>query len=101
VVKSCQQTIVRVTLLEQQVKKLEAGVEHHNKKKQQLQAQLQHGSILQVAEALDLIQAREDTNREADARYNQQGRQRAPPTCSNCREKGHKRNQCKIPSNSS
>jgi hypothetical protein len=93
--------MVRVTLLEQQVKELEATAEHHNRKKQQSRAQLQHGGVLQVAEALDLIQAREDANREADARYNQQGRQRAPPTCTNCGEKGHKRNQCKVTSSTS
>jgi hypothetical protein len=66
VVKSCQQTIVRVTLLEQQVKELEATVEHCNRKKQQLQVQLQYSSILEVAETLDLIQVYKDTNQEAD-----------------------------------
>ena len=100
-IKSCQQTITRVALLEQRVKELEDSVEHQAKKKQQSRAQLQHGGVLQVAEALDLIQAREDTNREADAQYNQPGRQPAPPTCTNCGEKGHKRNQCKITNNTS
>jgi mono/diheme cytochrome c family protein len=101
VVKSCQQMIVRVTLLEQRVKVLETTVEHFNKKKQQSRARLQRGGVLQVQEALDLIQAREQANQEADAQYNQQGRKRAPPTCSNCGEKGHRRTTCKIVNNAS
>jgi mono/diheme cytochrome c family protein len=93
--------MTRVILLEQQVKELEAAAEHQAKKKQQSRAQLQHGSVLQVQEAQNLIVAREKANQEADAQYNQQGRQRAPPTCSDCGEKGHKQNQYKIIKNTS
>jgi hypothetical protein len=98
VIKSCQQTITRVALLEQQVKELEASAEYHAKKKQQSRAQLQHGGVLEVGEAQDLILANERAYQEADARY-EQGRQRALPTCSNCGEKGHRRNQCRITNN--
>jgi hypothetical protein len=101
VIKSCQQTMTRVALLEQRVKELEASVEHQAKKKQQSRAQLQHGGVLQVQEAQDLILANERAHQEADARYNQPGRQRAPPTCTNCGEKGHRRNQCIITNNTS
>ena len=93
--------MTRVILLEQQVKELEAASEHQAKKKQQSRAQLQHSGVLQVQEAQNLILARENANQEADARYNQQGGQRAPPTCSNCGEKGHRRNQCRIANNTS
>jgi len=89
--------MTRVILLEQRVKELEASKEHQAKKKQQSRAQIQHGGVLQVQEAQNQILAQERANQEADARYNQPGKQRASPTCTNCGEKGHKRNQCRIP----
>jgi hypothetical protein len=101
VVKSCQQTMTRVVLLEQRVKELEAAAERQTKKKHQSRSQLQHGGILQVQEAQNIILGREQANREADEQFIQQGRQRAPPTCSNCGEKGHRRTTCKVVNNNS
>jgi hypothetical protein len=96
VIKSCQQTMTRVVLLERRVKELEAAVEHQAKKKHYSRSQLQNGGVLQVQDALDLIIARDQATEEADRQYIQEGRKRAPPTCSNCHEIGHNRRGCKV-----
>ena len=88
--------MARVVLLEQRVVELEAAVEQQSKKKQRSHAQLQHGGVLQVQEAQEMIISREQANQEADFRFNQQNKKRAPPTCSNCGGKGHNLTRCKI-----
>jgi hypothetical protein len=59
--------MTRVVLLEQRVKVLEASVERQEERKRQSRSQLQHGGVLQVQEAQNLILAREEVNLEVDA----------------------------------
>jgi DDE superfamily endonuclease/Psq-like protein/Tc5 transposase-like DNA-binding protein len=96
VVKGCEKKMVKVVLLEQRVIELETSLERKEKKKQRSRAQLQHGGILEVQEAQNLIQAREVVIQREITPSSQQTRQRAPPTCSRCHNIGHTRTQCNL-----
>ena len=96
VVKSCQQTMTRVVLLEQRVKELEATVEYKEKKKRQSRSQLQHGGVLEVQEAQNLILAREQANQQAVRQRDQRRQERAPRTCSRCGSLEHTARTCNL-----
>jgi hypothetical protein len=95
VVKGCQLAMSGAVLYEQRIKELEATVEHLQKKKARTRTQLQQGGILQVQEAQNLIQAREEALQSEVSQAQQQGRSRAPPTCSGCGIQGHTIRQCR------
>jgi hypothetical protein len=95
VVRGCQLAMAGVVLYEQRIKELEATVEHLQKKKSRSRAQLQHGGVLEVQEAQNLILAREQAIQEDIAQGVGQGCPRAPPTCSKCHVQGHIRTSCK------
>ena len=82
-------------LLEQENKELRTAIDHLQKKKLQSRSQLQHGGVLQVQGAQNLILAREKAIQEYVARGNQQGYRRAPPMCNGCYIQGHTIRQCR------
>jgi hypothetical protein len=91
VVRGCQLAMSGAVLLEQENRELRATIAHLQKKKKQSRTQLQHGGVLQVQEAQNIIRTREEAIQEEIT----QPRQRAPPTCSGCHIQGHTIRTCK------
>lgn len=94
VVRGCQLAMAGAVLYEQRIKELEATIDHLQKKKVQSRTQLQHGGVLEVQEAQNLIIAQEQAIQEDIAQGVGQGRSRALPTCSKCHVQGHIRTSC-------
>jgi hypothetical protein len=85
--------MARTTLLERRIAELEDTVEHLNKKKKRKsRTKLQSGGVLNVGDAQVMIR-QADLAAQTEA---QQPKTRAPPTCSNCGQIGHKRTRCTI-----
>jgi hypothetical protein len=73
---------------------LHAVNQRRKQKQQQRQRYIAQGGALQAQEGQRLIEALDNVEVEEAQREAAQVRQRAPPTCSNCRIQGHNRRQC-------
>ena len=83
-------------LLAQENAELRSANEHLQRKKRQRRSHLQKGGVLQVQEARQLILEREGAAEKTAAQATQQGRQRAPRTCSCCGSQDHTARTCNL-----
>jgi len=97
IAKGCQQAMSGAALLLQENRQLRATNERLQRKKRQRRAYIQHGGVLQVQDARNIITAIGEPIEDQDIEQGLQGRQRAPPTCSNCYIQGHRMTICKQP----
>jgi hypothetical protein len=96
VVKGCQLAMSGAVLLAQENAELRSANEHLQRKKRQRRSHLQKGGVLQVQEARQLILEREGAAEKTAAQATQQGRQRAPRTCSCCGSQDHTARTCNL-----
>jgi len=88
-VKGYKIVIYSAILLIQEVKELRVANKRLTRKKSRRRTQLQRRGVLQVQEGQDRIseiESREQENMQQDI---DQGRRRAPPTCSSCHIQGY------------
>jgi hypothetical protein len=91
--KGCQLAINLTTILSAEVTKLRQASQRRQRKEQQRRQYIARGGALRVEEG-QLLAIEAQRVLEQVEQAEQQRRPRAPPTCSKCHEKGHKRNQC-------
>jgi len=84
-----------VALQTQRIAELEAANKHLQKKEKRTLKQLQHGGILEIQQAQQLILERDNAAEQERIEEAQQPRRRAPPTCSGCHTQGHTIRQCR------
>lgn len=92
-VKGCQLAMNSATILTAEVSKLRQASQRQQRKKQQRRQYIACGGALQVEEG-QLLAAEAERVLQQVEQAGQPSRPRAPPTCTNCHEKGHKRTQC-------
>ena len=84
-----------VALQTQRIAELEAANKYLQKKEKRTLKQIQHGGILEVRQAQQLILERDNAAEQERNEAVQRPRQRAPPTCSGCHIQGHTIRQCR------
>jgi hypothetical protein len=84
-------------LLAQENRELRAANERLQRKRQVKRHFIQHGGVLQVEQAQDIVTMLDIPIQDEAVRQDPQGRQRAPPTCSNCHIQGHRMTSCRQP----
>ena len=82
-----------IAILAEENKKLRQASQRRQRKEQQHRQYIARGGALRAEEGQLLAAEAERVLQQAE-QVGQQSRPRAPPTCSNCHEKGHKRTQC-------
>jgi hypothetical protein len=92
-VKGCQFAMNSVAILAEENKKLRQASQRRQRKGQQRRQYIACGGALRVEEG-QLLAAEAERVLQQVEQAGQPSRPRAPPTCSNCHEKGHKRTQC-------
>jgi hypothetical protein len=92
-VKGCQLALNSATILAVENKKLQQAVQRRQRKQQQRRQYIATGGALQAQEGQLLAAAAERVAQQAEQR-GQPSRQRVPPTCSKCHERGHIRTHC-------
>jgi DDE superfamily endonuclease len=97
VAKGCKLAMSGAALLRRENQELRAANERLQRKKRQRRSYIQHGGVLQVQDARNIITAVGEPIEHQDAEQDQQPQQRAPPTCSNCHIQGHRMTSCKQP----
>jgi hypothetical protein len=97
VVKGCQLAMSGAALLAQENRELRAANERLQRKRQVKRHFIQHGGVLQVEQAQDIVTMLDIPIQDEAVRQDPQGRQRAPPTCSNCHIQGHRMTSCRQP----
>ena len=90
ILKATRHLIAKSVLIETRLAELKSTVQFLNKKKHQTKAQLQVSGVVSAENAQDMIERANLAIQIATEQY----RKRAPPTCSLCRQLGHKRNTC-------
>ena len=95
VIKSCQTAMHRVTILGKEITELRVANQRRQRKQQQRRQYIASGGALRAEEGQLLAAEAERVVRQAEQDPPVR-RQRAPPTCSNCHEQGHRRTQCTI-----
>lgn len=96
VVKSCHHMMNSVTILTEEVRKLRQTSQRRQRRQRRQQQRrwyIASGGALQAEEGRRLATEAERVLQQVE-QEDRVGRPRAPPTCSNCHEQGHKRNQC-------
>jgi hypothetical protein len=96
VAKSASMAWSMVALQAQKIAELEASNRHLQEKKKRTKKQLQHGGVLQVQEAQQLILERDNAVEQRKIQATQQSRQRAPRTCSCCGSLEHTARTCNL-----
>ena len=94
-VKGCQLAMNSATILLEENKKLRQTSQRRQRKEQQRRQYIACGGALRVEEGQLLATEAERVLQQVE-QEGQPSRPRAPPTCSKCHEKGHKRTQCTI-----
>ena len=85
-----------VALQTQKIAELEASNRHLQEKKKRSRKRLQHGGVLEVQEAQQLILARQETEQQREVQRQQPTQQRAPRTCSRCGSLEHTARTCNL-----
>jgi hypothetical protein len=94
-VKGAQLAMHSATILAEENSKLQATIQHQQRKRQKRRQYIATGGVLQAQEGRRLAAEADRVAQEA-SQVGQPGRARAPPTCSNCHVQGHRRTQCTI-----
>lgn len=92
-IKGCQLAMNSATILAEENKKLRQASQRRQRKEQQRRQYIARGGALRAEEG-QLLAAEAQRVLQQVEQAEQPGRPRAPPTCSNCHEKGHRRTQC-------
>lgn len=85
-----------VALQAERIAELEASNKLLQEKKKRTKKQLQHGGVLQVQEARQLILERDNAIEQQETQVAQQRRQRAPRKCSRCTSLEHTARTCNL-----
>jgi hypothetical protein len=94
-VKGCQMAMHSATILAEENTKLRQANHRREQKKQQRRQYIATGGTLTGQEGQRLATEADRVMQEVEQNQASQGYQRAPPTCSKCHERGHKRTQCR------
>jgi hypothetical protein len=85
-----------VALQAHEISKLRASNKQLQEKKKRSRKQIQHGGVLQVQEARNLILARQGAEQRGGSQRQDQRRQRAPRKCSRCGSLEHTARTCNL-----
>ena len=91
--KGCQSAMNSATILAAENTKLWQANQRRQRKQQRRRQYIARGGALQVEQG-QLLAAEAERVLQQVEQEDRVGRQRAPPTCSNCHEQGHRRTQC-------
>ena len=92
-VKGCQLAMNSATILAEENRKLRAANHARKQRKTRQRQYIATGGALQAEEGRRLAAEAERVHEQVE-QEDRVGRPRAPPTCSNCHEQGHRRTQC-------
>ncbi|KAB2108385.1 hypothetical protein AG0111_0g3456 [Alternaria gaisen] len=94
-VKGCQLAMNSATILAEENRKLRTANQRQQRRRDQRRQYIAHEGVLQAQQGQQLAAEAERVVVEVEQAQATQGRQRAPPTCSNCHIQGHTRTQCR------
>jgi hypothetical protein len=83
------------TILAEENLKLRVSSRRQRQKRQQRRQYIAQGGVLQTQEGQARVTEAERSVQEGGQGGTAHARTRAPPTCSNCHEQGHRRTQCR------